>query len=171
MEERFFCGCPSRRNGQHTTAKEFRVCLPFSNKTTYYATIRHSERGAVYFPIHYMEPIIGNEKAIDLDYHAPGSRQQTVLSCMNQGRPSLTDRLRLVQETEAIAYGVVLMHPGVELSTQNDVWPKDLASIVIRIPDLLKRDEEDQEEDAEVYLYDNDDSRGSPLFFGRRSCP
>ena len=47
-----------------------------------------------YFPIHNMEPIIGNEKAIDLDYHASGSRQRTVLSCMNQGQSALTDRLR-----------------------------------------------------------------------------
>jgi len=119
-----------------------------------------------YFPIHYMEPIIGNEAAIDLDYHASGSRKRTVLSCMNNGEPALTDRLRLVQETDAVAYGVVLMTPGVNLTSQVDVWPKDLASIVIRIPDLLKRAAENQEEDAEVYLYDNDDSGGAPLFLG-----
>eukprot|EP00522_Entomoneis_paludosa_P009722 CAMPEP_0172449970 /NCGR_PEP_ID=MMETSP1065-20121228/8521_1 /TAXON_ID=265537 /ORGANISM="Amphiprora paludosa, Strain CCMP125" /LENGTH=896 /DNA_ID=CAMNT_0013201733 /DNA_START=27 /DNA_END=2717 /DNA_ORIENTATION=- len=119
-----------------------------------------------YFPIHYMEPIVGNEAAIDLDYHASGSRKRTVLSCMEFGQPALTDRLRLVQETEAVAYGVVLMHPGVNVSMQEDVWPKDLASIVIRIPDLLRRAGKDQGEDAKVYLYDNDDSTNPPLFLG-----
>jgi hypothetical protein len=119
-----------------------------------------------YFPIHYMEPVVGNEPAIDLDYHASGSRKASVLYCMNEGSPALTDRLRLVQETEAVAYGVVLMHPGVELSSQQDVWPRDLASIVIRIPDLLKRSAENQVEPSKVYLYDRSDSSGAPLFLG-----
>jgi CHASE domain len=68
-----------------------------------------------YFPIHYMEPIIGNEAAIDLDYAAEGSpqRHETVQYCMENGKPGITDRLRLVQETEEVAYGVVLMHPYV----------------------------------------------------------
>jgi CHASE1-domain containing sensor protein len=66
-----------------------------------------------YFPIHYMEPIETNEAAIDLDYHAPGSpqRHNTVMYCMSNGMPAITDRLRLVQETAQVAYGVVLMHP------------------------------------------------------------
>eukprot|EP00545_Synedropsis_sp_CCMP1620_P004737 CAMPEP_0119010656 /NCGR_PEP_ID=MMETSP1176-20130426/5154_1 /TAXON_ID=265551 /ORGANISM="Synedropsis recta cf, Strain CCMP1620" /LENGTH=814 /DNA_ID=CAMNT_0006963361 /DNA_START=160 /DNA_END=2604 /DNA_ORIENTATION=- len=119
-----------------------------------------------YFPIHYMEPVVGNERAIDLDYHASGSRKKTVLYCMDEGSPALTDRLRLVQETAAVAYGVVLMHPGVQLSSKQDVWPRDLASIVIRIPDLLKRSAENQAEPSKVYLYDRSDSSGSPLFLG-----
>ena len=84
-----------------------------------------------YFPIHYMEPVVGNERAIDLDYHASGSRKRTVLHCMNFGEPALTDRLRLVQEEEAAAYGVVLMHPGYRLtrSAPDERWPRDLASI------------------------------------------
>lgn len=68
-----------------------------------------------YFPIHLNEPIIGNEAAIELDYYAPGSlqRQLAVQFCMDHGKPAITDRLRLVQETEAVSYGVVLMHPYV----------------------------------------------------------
>ena len=120
-----------------------------------------------YFPIHYMEPVEGNEAAIDLDYYASGSRQQTVQYCMDEGQPALTDRLRLVQETEAVAYGVVLMHPGVNLTSQADVWPRDLASIVIRIPDLLRRSAENRGESSRVYIYDLSDSRGGPpLFLG-----
>ena len=120
-----------------------------------------------YFPIHYMEPIPGNEAAIDLDYYASGSRRKTVLACVETGQPALTDRLRLVQETESgDAYGVVLMHPGVNLTLQPDVWPKDLASIVIRIQDLLKRSVENQGASSLVYIHDSTDASGSPLFLG-----
>ena len=119
-----------------------------------------------YFPIHYMEPVIGNEKACGLDYHASGSRKRTVMYCMDNGLPALTDRLTLVQETETAAYGVVLMHPGYELSNSTERWPKDLASIVIRIPDLLRRATENQGSPSEVYLYDRSDSSGSPRFLG-----
>jgi CHASE1-domain containing sensor protein len=119
-----------------------------------------------YFPIHYMEPVIGNEPAIDLDYHASGSRKQTVLFCMNNGLPALTDRLVLVQETTESAYGVVLMHPGFALSSGDDVWPKDLASIVIRFPDLLRRAATDASSSSLVYIYDAADSTGVNRFLG-----
>lgn len=123
---------------------------------------------AFYFPIHYMEPILGNEAAIDLDYYASGSRRRTVVSCMETGQPALTDRLRLVQETQSgDAYGVVLMHPGVNLTSQPDVWPRDLASIVIRIRDLLRRSVEKQGASSLVYIYDSSDTAGGrPMFLG-----
>jgi signal transduction histidine kinase len=119
-----------------------------------------------YFPIHYMEPVLGNERAIDLDYHASGSRKRTVLSCMENGTPALTDRLTLVQEKTESAFGVVLMHPGYNLTTEDDVWPKDLASIVIRIPDLLRRAAVDQGQSSAVYIYETSASGGLPVFLG-----
>ena len=122
-----------------------------------------------YFPIHYMEPIEGNDKAVDLDYHASGSRRETVLFSIEYAQPALTDRLRLVQETEEVSYGVVLMHPGYNLSHQEDVWPKDLASIVVRIPDLLQRSAANQGQGSDVYLYDKSDSSGVPIFLGAAS--
>jgi CHASE domain len=110
--------------------------------------------------------VIGNEAAIGLDYHASGSRKETVLSCLNTGRPSLTDRLRLVQETENVAYGVVLMHPGYALSSSNDTWPRDLASIVVRIPDLLARAAENQYEGSSVYLYQQTIDDEAKIYLG-----
>lgn len=110
--------------------------------------------------------MVGNEAAIGLDYHASGSRKRTVMFCMNEGLPALTDRLRLVQEKEAVAYGVVLMHPGVNLTRTDDVWPRDLASIVVRIPALLERSASAQGESSRVYIYDKSDSGGEPLFLG-----
>ena len=119
-----------------------------------------------YFPIHYMEPIIGNERAIDLDYHSSGSRQKAVLFCMYNGKPGLTDRLRLVQETDEDSYGMVLIHPGINLTSQYDVWPRDLASIVIRIPELIARGAINQKESSQAYLYDLQNFIGTPQFLG-----
>lgn len=124
---------------------------------------------AYYFPIHYMEPVVGNERAIDLDYHASGSRKRTVLFAIDNGLPALTDRLVLVQETTKSAYGVVLMHPGYPLSDlveEDEVWPRDLASIVIRIPDLIRRAAVDTGISSAVYIYDASDSGGVPRFLG-----
>ncbi|CAB9514998.1 respiration control sensor protein ArcB [Seminavis robusta] len=137
-------------------------------------TLDPRNNASYYFPIHYMEPVVGNERAIDLDYHASGSRKRTVLYCMDHGKPALTDRLFLVQETVESAYGVVLMHPGYNLTSSSSssnnnettVWPKDLASIVIRIPDLLRRATDNQQHPSLVYVFDKSDSSGIPLFLG-----
>ena len=113
-----------------------------------------------------MEPVIGNEAAIDLDFHASGKRRETLLTCLEKGKPALTDRLRLVIETDEESYGVVLLHPGIELSTESDVWPRDLASIVIRVHDLIKRSIANQQQSSAVYIFDQTDSSGEPLFLG-----
>jgi hypothetical protein len=62
-------------------------------------------------------------------------------------------------------------YDGVDVSTLDvDVyrqpWPRDLASIVVRIPDLLKRAGKNRGDASEVYLYDKSDSSGEPLFLG-----
>jgi signal transduction histidine kinase len=112
-----------------------------------------------------MEPVAGNEAAIGLDYYTSGIRQRTVLYCLKEGKPALTDRLHLVMETEE-AYGVVLMHPGIEVSAELIAWPKDLASIVIRIPDLIKRSVVGQQRSGAVFIFDCSESSGVPLFLG-----
>ncbi|KAL3908137.1 MAG: hypothetical protein SGARI_003202, partial [Bacillariaceae sp.] len=171
---------------QHYPHIEYRGIVGFETENS--TTLEPRSQQDFYFPIHYMEPVVGNEAAIDLDYHASGSRKRTVLFCMDEGKPALTDRLRLVQEKTESAFGVVLMHPGFnytehlvkleaaengvdygdrsELAELQDEWPRDLASIVIRIPDLLRRAAKNRGDASAVYLYDMSDSGGSPLFLG-----
>jgi hypothetical protein len=156
------------------TANYYRGFVGFNNDTSTVLEPRHN--ASFYFPIHYMEPIKGNERALHLDYHASGSRKRTVEYCMTYGQPALTDRLRLVQETTASAYGVVLMHPGYNLSSttssgisgsQPDLWPRDLASIVIRIPDLIRRAAQTQGESSVVYIYNQPlEADGTAVFLG-----
>eukprot|EP00980_Cylindrotheca_fusiformis_P005944 scaffold1262_cov106-Cylindrotheca_fusiformis.AAC.1 len=134
-----------------------------------------------YFPIHYMEPVAGNEAAIDLDYHSSESRTRAVDAVFANEKPSLTDRLSLVSGdsqksrcgVENVAsYGVVLMHPGVSVSTQRDIWPRDLAAFVICIPDLITRSISMESQDSKIFLHDISDpitAAGDPVFLGAAS--
>jgi len=138
------------------------VGFNYANSTT----LEPRMEAPFYFPVHYMQPVVGNEPAIDLDFYASGSRKHTVMFCMDNGLPALTDRLVLVQETLARSYGVVLMHPGYNLTVDNGVWPKDIASIVIRIPDLIRRAAVNTGVPSAVYIYDASDSSGLTRFLG-----
>jgi signal transduction histidine kinase/CHASE1-domain containing sensor protein len=128
-----------------------------------------------YFPIHYQEPIPGNEAAIDLDYHSSESRTRAVYSLFENRAPSMTDRLSLVKQAGQVSrcgnhggpsYGVVLMHPGVELTTDPDVWPRDFSSIVLCIPDVLTRATSNQSMSSSVYIHDRSHPSGEPVFLG-----
>ncbi|CAB9497110.1 respiration control sensor protein ArcB [Seminavis robusta] len=129
-----------------------------------------------YFPIHYMEPVIGNEAAIDLDYYSHISRRRTLSHCFEYAEPAITDRLLLVKDPnaksrcgsqDAESYGVVLMHPGVNISDPNGgQWPRDLSSIVICIPALLLRATHDHPSSSKVYIHDAHDSSGEAVFLG-----
>ena len=124
-----------------------------------------------YFPIHYMEPVLGNEAAIDLDYYSHISRRRTLNYCLDHGEPAVTDRLLLVKDPNATSrcgsidapsYGVVMMHPGVYLSSREEPWPRDLSSIVICIPSLLKTAIEGYDGGSQVYVHD----KGEDSFLG-----
>lgn len=128
-----------------------------------------------YFPIHYMEPIPGNVGAIDLDYYSHVSRRQSLEFCFETGQPAVTDRLVLVKTDDEdtrcgaggdASYGVVLMHPGVNLTTQRDIWPRDLSSLVVCIPILLGSAVQGLGIDSAAYIYDASASENEPPFLG-----
>jgi signal transduction histidine kinase len=128
-----------------------------------------------YFPIHYIEPVQGNEAAIDLDYYSHVSKRRTLLTSLDTGKPALTDRLLLVKEpdeesrcgsVDGPSYGVVLMHPGVNLTSHSDVWPRDFASVVICMPNLLLRSIQYQGTSTSIYIHDGSDSSGKSVFLG-----
>ena len=119
-----------------------------------------------YYPIQYTEPIVGNEAAIGLDVFDAGVRQRDIMFAIENGLPSLTGRIELVQETTQGAYAVALIHPGVNLPSKRDVWPRDLANVVVRIPDLLQRSLRTHGVSSRVYLYDHVSNPTSPEFLG-----
>ena len=137
-----------------------------------------------YFPIHYMEPIVGNEAAIDLDYYSSESRIRAVEALFETKKPSLTDRLSLVKKAGSVSrcisgdggfsgvqgpsFGVVLMHPGVKLSQDNETsWPRDFSSIVLCMPDLMKRSTDHLDRKISVYIHDlSHPTYEEPVFMG-----
>jgi signal transduction histidine kinase len=133
-----------------------------------------------YFPIHYQEPVAGNEAAIDLDYYSSESRIRAVDAMFETKGPSLTDRLSLVSAgagqsrcgvDNVASYGVVVMHPGIALTNQPDVWPRDFSSIVVCIPDLITRSISTEGKDSKIFIHDISDptSGGEPVFLGAAS--
>ena len=158
-----------------------------------------------------MEPVAGNEAAIDLDYHSSAVRIRAVNALFENQAPSLSDRLNLVHSAGTVSrcgnhngpsYGVVLAHPGVEVTRNSDpdgpfsnldqdvnatepplmeydpaypdrgfvddVWPRDIAAMVVCIPHLLTRSTLHQDKSSVVYIHDLNhfSAPGVPVFMG-----
>ena len=109
-----------------------------------------------YYPVSYVEPVLPNAAAIDFDLYSSASRRATIEAALASYQPTLTRRLRLVQETDPSAYSVLLMHPGIPLEAESPTTDaRDLSLMVIRIPSLLERSVRDLQKDRlAVYLYD-----------------
>ena len=139
------------------------------NTTTGELTLQYRSAQPFYFPVRYMEPVEGNEAALDFDLYSFGSRRATIEHALDTWEPAMTERIRLVQEKEqsAPAFSVLLLHPGIPLTTQRNLRPRDLASVVIRIPDLLQRSQFFQLGfDVSAYLFDSSDKSQEPVFMG-----
>jgi CHASE1-domain containing sensor protein len=118
-----------------------------------------------YFPVHYIEPVVPNAAAYDFDLYSSPSRAKSIDYALANWKPSLTGRITLVQETEAQAYSVLLMHPGIPLSTQPNAVASTLANLVIRIPSLLARSVSKISRSSCVYIYDST-VQGEDAFLG-----
>lgn len=120
-----------------------------------------------YFPVHRVEPVEGNEAAIELDIYSSGIQRPTLDKAVSTWKPALTDRLRLVQDADPNAYSVILHHPGVRTSSVLHKSPRGLSLMVIRILDLLNG-AAGGPEPTMIYAYDlnNRKTAGEPSFLG-----
>ena len=114
-------------------------------------TIAPRDEQPFYFPVHRVEPVEGNEAAIELDIYSSSIQRPTLEKAVSTWKPALTDRLKLVQDKDPNAYSVILHHPGVPTTTRNDT-PKGLSLMVIRIIDLIRG--ASRVEPTKVYVYD-----------------
>jgi CHASE1-domain containing sensor protein len=95
-----------------------------------------------YFPWHYLEPFTEeNEVDVDLDLYSGSSTRQAIQTALQTWQPALTGRLHILKEDDphSIAYSVMLIHPGIPLSTQPDRQPQHVAVVEIRIHAILER--------------------------------
>jgi CHASE domain len=148
-----------------------------------------------YFPVHYLEPVLPNAPAIELDMYSFPSQKLEIDLAVSTRQPVLSKRLHVVQEWQEFAYSVIIYHPGIPLKSDNtyessstnattnvtrvsenkddddDVEDpvQDLSLILVRIPSLLHRVALVQKESLALYLYDTtilNTNGGVPEFLG-----
>jgi signal transduction histidine kinase/CheY-like chemotaxis protein len=119
-----------------------------------------------YFPLHYVEPVITNEPAIDLNPYSNPARAKAIDTAIETWKPAFSDRLKLVQETDPNAYGLGLVHPGVRSVIEYSERPQAFSQIIIRMPALLERAARVALVDKSVYIYDSSKLPEEPIFLG-----
>lgn len=120
----------------------------------------------IYYTIHYTEPVEGNEDAIGLDVLTSGGTRKRVFAALEQGLPALTDRMRWNNEKSDAAYSVILSHPGYNVSSNRQKWPRDFASIMVRMQDLISESAKTQGHHMLLYLFDKADYSNASAFLG-----
>ena len=118
-----------------------------------------------YFPIHYLEPLEGNEKALDLDMYS--LRKDEIDKAMQTVKPVLGPRAKLFRENLPDVYAVELIHPGRPTSIKNDLSIGDgISKLTIRVPDLIEQAAKATGSRlTSVYIYDETPNpNGEPVF-------
>jgi len=64
----------------------------------------------IYYPVYYLEPLEGNEKALGFDLGSNATRLEAIRSAMNSGHPQATGRVTLVQEKDS-QFGILVFAP------------------------------------------------------------
>ena len=118
-----------------------------------------------YWPVHYVEPVDNNEAAIDLDSYST-AQSASINKVVSTFKPVLSGALKLVQEADPNAFGIILQHPGVPTSKYSILEPTALSQVVIRVPDLLVRATSGLVDEKSVYLFDSTESTKDPDFLG-----
>eukprot|EP00977_Amphora_coffeiformis_P011150 scaffold2661_cov166-Amphora_coffeaeformis.AAC.4 len=122
-----------------------------------------------YQAIHYIEPLENtkNQAALDFDLRTSALRWTAVTQALATQKPAVTERLKLIQETqdgtEAYAYSVIIMHPGMP-----GIGSQDVAVIALRIPELLARAHTNfaHDKNLRLYVFDSAESTRAPAFLG-----
>ena len=81
----------------------------FTERVSPVEMARAGER-AVYFPVFYVAPFQGNEKALGFDLYSDRVRREALQSSVDSGQMVATNRIKLVQETSD-QYGFLVFPP------------------------------------------------------------
>ena len=128
--------------------------------------INPRSNSSFYWPVHYIEPLKTNEAAVELDGYADAGRAAQIDKTVNFFKPTLSGGIRLVQEKDPNALGIILRHPGIPENTLKPAEPLFLTQMVIRVPDMLTRASSDVPHSKAVYLFDSSQSTRDPQFLG-----
>jgi len=125
-----------------------------------------------YFPIFFLEPFEGNEKALGYDVMSDDTRRKTLEQAALAGSAYATSRLTLVQGGSD-GYGVLVARPVYEGGVVPEQPEQRLARIngyvlaVFRINEIVAAGEIDNGPVVWLALFDNDAPKGSHLLHPR----
>ena len=93
-----------------------------------------------YFPVYFIEPVEGNEKAIGFDLASNASRLMALNTARDTGKKVATARITLVQEEEQQA-GVLIFNPlyknSLSDANNSEEHLDGLTSMVLRVGDMV----------------------------------
>jgi PAS domain S-box-containing protein len=133
-----------------------------------------ADQRAEYYPVYYVEPMKGNERAFGFDLASNQSRLESLQKARDLGRMVATEKIKLVQEKEG-QYGFLVFDPiyryGTNLSTveqrqenllgfvlgvfrAEDIVQNALYTINNKDIDVVLLDEEVAQEDQTLYSFE-----------------
>lgn len=120
--------------------------------------IRAGER-AEYFPVYYVEPLKGNEKALGFDLASNPARGKTLSKALATGSMVTSSRIRLVQETGSQS-GILVFFPQTNgLSLAGSTRKDSLFLAVFRVEDMIvSAFPEGYDPDLHIFIYDFEDT-------------
>ena len=127
---------------------------------------------AEYFPVYFVEPYQGNEKALGFDLSSNASRLTALEKSRDSGNTSATAKIKLVQKTTDSNGFLIFLPLYQKDSINNSVadFRKNLAGFVLGVFSLEKLIENsldqllNQSDKVKIYIYDNSTTLESEKF-------
>lgn len=82
-----------------------------------------------YFPVLYLEPLSGNEVAVDFDMYSSAARRESIDLALRTWKLTATGRLLAIQDAQPGQFSVLLLRPGIPLLTHPDLKPRVLGCV------------------------------------------
>ncbi len=130
-----------RANYEQSARQEGHHTFQITEQTQQGAMVQAGQRSE-YFPVYYLEPYTGNERALGFDLGSHPARLEALRQARDTGKPVATGRITLVQETSR-QFGLLIFLPiyrnGFPHTTQEERRQNlhGFASGVLRIGDMI----------------------------------
>lgn len=116
-----------------------------------------------YYPVYYIEPLIGNENALGFDLFSNKDRAETIMTSLRSGEIVGTSKIKLVQEKED-KYAFLLLNP-VYKKIKNEEKFIGFISGVFRIDDVINSALAlIKEKNLEFYIYDATEDLNTDIY-------
>jgi len=123
-----------RQKYEEKASRELNIKYKIKRKLTSGEIILQNKKSS-YYPVYYVEPLLGNEKALGFDLASDKIRFNSLIKSKNTKKIMSTSGIKLVQEKEN-QFGILLYLPVWESSQENNL--KGFVLAVLRIGDTVK---------------------------------